>query len=130
MAIVTAVGHSSRLRSLSDLLSDEGFVATTLREVDDHDDGHLVVTVLRVSLLKGGGSVSASEVRPLVERIKKLPNSPVAYLLVSDRQASRITWIHDFDECCAEVGRPLKWRRIPRKGGEAYGPWKYGRTVW
>lgn len=109
---------------------ENGFLVTILLDVGDREEGHLVVTVLNVSLVKGGGNVRASEVRPLVEGIKKLPDSPVAYLLVSDRQASRITWIHDFDECCAEVGRPLKWRRIPKNEGEAYGHWKYGRTVW
>ena len=44
----------------------------------------------------------------------------------------RIEWIHDGDECVAEVGQPIKWRKPETfKRGRVVraGMWRTGRTV-
>ena len=46
------------------------------------------------------------------------------------RTAHRITWLHDRDECVAEVGESLKWRRAEDdKRQRSPGQWSYGRRV-
>lgn len=41
----------------------------------------------------------------------------------------RVEWIHDeMGECVAEVGKPVRWRRIDRRSGRP-GIWQEGATV-
>ena len=43
---------------------------------------------------------------------------------------TRIEWTHDGDECVAEVGQPIKWRKPEDyRKRRRVGAWRYGRTV-
>jgi hypothetical protein len=45
-----------------------------------------------------------------------------------ERTVRKITWMHDGDECVAEVGQPLKWQKIDPKMGRP-GMLSVGQTV-
>jgi hypothetical protein len=124
MAVVSFVGTRQGLDTVNRGLADAGYRADLLpaRESDEH-------LVAARSVKGSAGEEVASEVlRSLVDELREADG--VWLLAVADGQARKITWVHDGDECVAEIGFPLKWRTPDKKRADRFGPWHYGQTVW
>jgi hypothetical protein len=132
--IITFAGPLARAGAVAHMLREEGLTVDFDHPAESRSGSSgLSVVILAVKGSLGTGvatsAVTAELLRPIVERIKDRTPPVCALLAVSERQAKRITWLHDSDECVAELGEPLRWRAVRPKRGRP-GGWRIGRTVW
>ena len=128
--VVTFVGPPARVSAVAQMIREEGFTTSFEPPREDRSavDQDLVVALISIGSAIAGGATTAL-LQPIVERIRDRTPPICVLLAVNDRQAMKIIWEHDGDECVAEVGRALKWRSHDRKTGRPK-QWHYGRTVW
>jgi hypothetical protein len=132
MALVTFAGPPARVGVITQALREAGFSASVDEGLpQERRSGGATDLIVAVITVVGStaGTVAAELLRPLIDQLCDREPPVCVLLAVSDRQARRIRWHHNGDECVAEVGKPLKWRSFYRKSGQPM-PWKYGRTVW
>jgi hypothetical protein len=129
MAIGTYSGSPGGMNTVVHALEKEGYEVLSRPSMKSASSSHpdLVVGIMSVSGATGRNV--AMKVRPIIEALRTQDPPLCVLLAVNDRQAQRITWYHDGDECFAEVGEPIRWRKHNQKT-DRYGPWNRGRTVW
>jgi hypothetical protein len=129
LAIVTAVGPRAEVKAIATVFSEKGWAVDVFVEPGEGGDADTIVQVIRVTSADGIG-IPAGDANPLLDHLRESKTGSYTILFASDRQARRIKWIHDGDECIAEVGEQLKWRRLSLKLSQGARAWNYGRTVW